>query len=93
MKKIFITGITGQDGSLMADYLINNTDHTIIGGVRRLSVKNHENINHLKDNLLAISMFRFLLKVPSFLQWTGLLAPQQNYQIVDSSVHQIPHRH
>jgi GDPmannose 4,6-dehydratase len=50
MKKIIITGVTGQDGSHMADYLINNTEHTIIGGVRRLSVKNHGNIEHLLDN-------------------------------------------
>jgi GDPmannose 4,6-dehydratase len=50
MKKIIITGVTGQDGSHMADYLINNTEHTIIGGARRLSVKNHENIEHLLDN-------------------------------------------
>jgi GDPmannose 4,6-dehydratase len=50
MKKILITGITGQDGSLMADYLLKNTEHDIIGGVRRLSVENHKNISHLKDN-------------------------------------------
>tara|TARA_R110002020_G_scaffold9274_1_gene36604 strand:+ start:4906 stop:5937 length:1032 start_codon:yes stop_codon:yes gene_type:complete len=50
MKKIIITGVTGQDGSHMVDYLLKNTEHTIIGGVRRLSVKNHENIAHLKDN-------------------------------------------
>ena len=49
MKKIIITGVTGQDGSHMVDYLINNTEHTIIGGVRRLSVKNHQNIEHLLD--------------------------------------------
>ena len=50
MKKIIITGVTGQDGSHMVDYLLKNTKHTIIGGVRRLSVKNHQNIDHLKDN-------------------------------------------
>ena len=50
MKKVIITGVTGQDGSHMADYLLNNTKHTIIGGVRRLSVKNHQNIEHLSDN-------------------------------------------
>lgn len=50
MKKIIITGVTGQDGSLMADYLLKNTEHTIIGGVRRLSVKNHKNIKHLENN-------------------------------------------
>ena len=50
MKKIIITGVTGQDGSLMADYLLANTDIGIIAGVRRLSVENHKNIKHLKNN-------------------------------------------
>ena len=50
MKKVIITGVTGQDGSFMADYLLENTDIDIIAGVRRLSVKNHENIKHLSDN-------------------------------------------
>ena len=54
MKKdnivIIITGVTGQDGSLMTDYLLKNTKHTIIGGARRLSVKNHDNISHLLDH-------------------------------------------
>jgi GDPmannose 4,6-dehydratase len=49
MKKIIITGVTGQDGSHMVDYLLKNTDHKIYGAVRRLSVKNHENILHLED--------------------------------------------
>lgn len=47
MKKIIVTGVTGQDGSHMADYLLKNTKNTIIAGVRRLSVKNHINIEHL----------------------------------------------
>jgi GDPmannose 4,6-dehydratase len=50
MKKVIITGITGQDGSLMADYLLANTDNIIVGGARRLSVKNHKNIEHLMKN-------------------------------------------
>ena len=50
MKKVIITGVTGQDGSFMADYLLENTDHIVVAGVRRLSVKNHQNIAHLLDN-------------------------------------------
>jgi GDPmannose 4,6-dehydratase len=51
MKKVLITGITGQDGSLMADYLINNfEDIEVYGSHRRLSVPNHCNIQHLKSN-------------------------------------------
>ena len=49
MKKIIVTGVTGQAGSHMVDYLLKNTEHTIIGGVRRLSVENHDNIKHLKN--------------------------------------------
>ena len=48
--KIIITGITGQDGSLMADYLLRNTEAVIYGVVRQLSVPNHDNIAHLKGN-------------------------------------------
>jgi GDPmannose 4,6-dehydratase len=49
MKNIIVTGVTGQDGSHMVDYLLKNTDHQIYGSVRRLSVKNHENILHLEN--------------------------------------------
>ena len=48
MKKIIVTGVTGQDGSHICDFLLKETDHIIYGGVRRLSVKNHENISHLE---------------------------------------------
>lgn len=53
MKKIIITGVTGQDGSHMSDYLLKlfegQEDFMIYGAVRRLSVKNHENILHLEN--------------------------------------------
>lgn len=48
--KVMITGVTGQDGSLLADYLLKNTDCVVVAGVRRLSVKNHQNIEHLIGN-------------------------------------------
>jgi len=49
-KVVFITGVTGQDGSHMVDYLLKTTDYLIFGGARRLSIKNHENIGHLENN-------------------------------------------
>ena len=49
-KVVFVTGVTGQDGSFMVDYLLKNTDYLIFGGARRLSIKNHENIGHLENN-------------------------------------------
>ena len=49
MKKVIITGVTGQDGSHMADYLLANTDYQIFGAIRRLSVSNHKNISHISN--------------------------------------------
>ena len=49
MKTILITGVTGQDGSHMIDYLLSETNHKVVGTARRLSVKNHENILHLEN--------------------------------------------
>jgi GDPmannose 4,6-dehydratase len=48
-KVCIVTGVTGQDGSYMVDYLLENTDLFIVGGVRRLSVYNHININHINN--------------------------------------------
>ena len=47
--KVLVTGVTGQDGSHMVDYLLRETKYQIIGTARRLSVKNHENILHLEN--------------------------------------------
>lgn len=59
-KVVFISGVTGQDGSYMVDYLLDNTDHIIIGGARRLSVENHKNLEHLKNNNAAKNRFKLV---------------------------------
>ncbi len=56
-KTVVITGVTGQDGSHMVDFLIKNTDYLIFGGVRRLSVYNHENIKHIKSDRFHLINF------------------------------------
>jgi GDPmannose 4,6-dehydratase len=50
LRKVLITGVTGQDGSNMVRFLLQNTDCQIYGSIRRLSVTNHENIDDIKDN-------------------------------------------
>jgi GDPmannose 4,6-dehydratase len=50
MKKVIVTGVTGQDGSHMVDFLLANTDYYIFGGARRLSVPNHSNISHVQSD-------------------------------------------
>ena len=56
-KVCIVTGVTGQDGSYMVDYLLENTDLYIVGGVRRLSVYNHVNINHVKNDRFILINF------------------------------------
>ncbi len=57
-KCIVVTGVTGQDGSHMVDYLLKNTkDYVIFGGVRRLSIYNHTNIKHINDDRFYLINF------------------------------------
>lgn len=49
-KKVIITGVTGQVGSYMADFLLQFTKLEVYGAIRRLSVPNHKNIEHLKQD-------------------------------------------
>jgi GDPmannose 4,6-dehydratase len=56
-RTVVITGVTGQDGSHMADFLLKNTDLLIFGGVRRLSVYNHENIKHIQSERFHLINF------------------------------------
>lgn len=46
MKKAFITGITGQDGSYLSEFLLNK-DYEVHGLIRRSSTFNTERIDHL----------------------------------------------
>lgn len=56
-KVCIVTGVTGQDGSYMVDYLLKNTDLYIVGGVRRLSVYNHVNIKHINSERFVLLNF------------------------------------
>ena len=51
MKKALITGITGQDGSYLAEFLLGK-GYEVHGMVRRASVPTTERINHILDQLI-----------------------------------------
>ncbi len=53
-KKALITGITGQDGSYLAEFLINK-GYEVFGLVRRTSILNFERITHIQDRIILIS--------------------------------------
>jgi len=54
MKKALITGITGQDGSYLAEFLLSK-GYEVFGLVRRTSILNFERIKHIQDRIKLIS--------------------------------------
>jgi len=54
MKKALITGVTGQDGSYLAEFLLEK-GYKVYGMRRRTSTPNFENIEHIKDDIEWIS--------------------------------------
>ena len=53
LKKALITGITGQDGSYLAEFLLEK-GYEVYGMVRRSSTINYERISHIQDKLKLI---------------------------------------
>lgn len=53
-KRALITGITGQDGSYLAEFLLD-IGYEVIGMVRRSSTINFERIEHIQDKLTIVS--------------------------------------
>ncbi len=53
MPKALITGITGQDGSYLADFLLEQ-GYEVLGMVRRTSTINFDRIRHIQDCLTIV---------------------------------------
>jgi len=49
--RALITGITGQDGSYLAEFLLEK-GYEVVGMVRRASTESFDRINHIKDQLV-----------------------------------------
>ncbi len=53
-KRALITGITGQDGSYLADFLLEK-GYEVVGVIRRSSTVNFERIEHIQDQITLVS--------------------------------------
>lgn len=53
-KRALITGITGQDGSYLAEFLLEQ-GYQVYGTIRRTSTCSHERICHIEDRIKLIS--------------------------------------
>ena len=53
MPTALITGITGQDGSYLAEFLLQK-NYTVVGMVRRTSIINLERLEAIQDRISLV---------------------------------------
>jgi GDPmannose 4,6-dehydratase len=82
MPKALITGITGQDGSYLAEFLLSK-GYDVVGLVRRSSTVNFERIGHIQKQLILVS--GDLLDQTSLIQVLGDHRPQEVYNLAAQS--------
>ena len=81
-KRALITGITGQDGSYLAEFLLEQ-GYQVIGMIRRSSTVNFERINHIQERLILVS--GDLLDQASMIDLLGEHRPTEVYNLAAQS--------
>ncbi|MBN1595034.1 GDP-mannose 4,6-dehydratase [candidate division FCPU426 bacterium] len=81
-KQALITGITGQDGSYLAEFLLSK-GYKVFGTVRRNSTENFERIEHIKNQLELVEID--LLDQMSILAALKKTRPREVYNLAAQS--------
>jgi GDPmannose 4,6-dehydratase len=81
-KTALITGITGQDGSYLAELLLSE-GYRVVGMTRRTSTDVHERIQHLVDDIEFVS--GDLLDQSSMTSILGRVKPDEVYNLAAQS--------
>ena len=84
MKKALITGITGQDGSFLSEFLLSK-GYDVHGTIRRSSVDYRERIAHLEGNPHFHLHYADLGDSMSLLQVVGKVRPDEIYNLAAQS--------
>lgn len=82
MKRALITGITGQDGSYLAEFLLAK-GYEVFGMVRRSSTENFERIEPFRDRLTLVQAD--LLDPMSLITMLSDVRPQELYNLAAQS--------
>jgi GDPmannose 4,6-dehydratase len=80
--KALITGVTGQDGSYLADFLLEK-GYEVYGMVRRSSTENFERINHIRDKIHLVQAD--LTDQGSIIKIIGETQPDEIYNLAAMS--------
>lgn len=81
-KTALITGITGQDGSYLAEFLLEK-GYKVYGMTRRASSENYERINHLRDDIALVQ--GDLLDLSSLMEVLESSQPDEIYNLAAQS--------
>ena len=84
MKKALITGITGQDGSFLAEFLLEK-GYDVHGTIRRSSVDFRERIAHLEGRPHFHLHYADLTDSMSLIQVVGKVRPDEIYNLAAQS--------
>jgi len=84
MKKALITGITGQDGSYLAEFLLNK-GYAVHGIIRRSSVDYRERIAHLEGVENFHLHYGDLSDSSSIMSLVGTIRPDEIYNLAAQS--------
>ena len=82
MSKALITGITGQDASYLAEFLLDK-NYEVFGTTRRSSTVNNERIKHIEDKIHIISAD--LLDQSSLVSALQISSPDEVYNLAAQS--------
>src|SRR5918995_859056 len=82
VRRALITGITGQDGSYLADLLVEK-GYEVWGVVRRASTESYERIEHLRERLSFVQAD--LLDQPSLVAALQEAEPDEVYNLAAQS--------
>lgn len=82
MKKALITGITGQDGSYLGEFLLEK-GYEVIGMVRRTSTVNFDRIKHIQEKVTIVP--GDLLDQVSLIEMLREHRPQEVYNLAAQS--------
>ncbi len=88
MKKALITGITGQDGSYLAEFLLEK-GYEVHGIIRRASVSNTSRIDHLIEKNAVTLHDGDLTDSTSLIRIIGIVQPDEIYNLAAQSHVQI----
>src|SRR5512135_2423342 len=81
-KRALVTGITGQDGSYLAEFLLEK-GYEVIGMVRRTSTINFDRIKHIQDKVEIVQ--GDLLDQSSLIEILREFKPQEVYNLAAQS--------